>query len=218
LERAFLFNSKHATPAVNWWGDEHMAEEQAKQVTENGQTSEQGGEGTANAGGAEKKTFSQDEVNRMIKARAEREIQALLRAKGLAGMDELEALVQAKNAAKEAEMSELQKAQERAAQLEKQLADAAEKQKALMTQSDITAKAAKLGIIDPDAAYKLLNRSELEYGDDGAPTNTETLLVALLKEKPYLAGGGASAMNPAKSSGNQKDPILTAARKAAGLS
>jgi len=195
-----------------------MAEEQAKQVTENGQTSEQGGEGTANAGGAEKKTFSQDEVNRMIKARAEREIQALLRAKGLAGMDELEALVQAKNAAKEAEMSELQKAQERAAQLEKQLADAAEKQKALMTQSDITAKAAKLGIIDPDAAYKLLNRSELEYGDDGAPTNTETLLVALLKEKPYLAGGGASAMNPAKSSGNQKDPILTAARKAAGLS
>ena len=175
-----------------------MAEEQAKQVTENGQTSEQGGESTANAGGAEKKTFSQDEVNRMIKARAEREIQALLRAKGLAGMDELEALVQAKNAAKEAEMSELQKAQERAAQLEKQLADAAEKQKALMTQSDITAKAAKLGIIDPDAAYKLLNRSELEYGDDGAPTNTETLLVALLKEKPYLAGGGSSAMNPAK--------------------
>lgn len=194
-----------------------MAEEQAKQVTENGQTSEQGGESTANAGGAEKKTFSQDEVNRMIKARAEREIQALLRAKGLAGMDELEALVQAKNAAKEAEMSELQKAQERAAQLEKQLADAAEKQKALMTQSDITAKAAKLGIIDPDAAYKLLNRSELEYGDDGAPTNTETLLVALLKEKPYLAGSGSSAINPAKSSGNQKDPITIAARKAAGL-
>ena len=195
-----------------------MAEEQAKQVTENGQTSEQGGESTANAGGAEKKTFSQDDVNRMIKARAEREIQALLRAKGLAGMDELEALVQAKNAAKEAEMSELQKAQERAAQLEKQLADAAEKQKALMTQSDITAKAAKLGIIDPDAAYRLLDTSKLEYDEAGQPTNSEALLTALLKEKPYLAGGGASAMSPAKSSGNQKDPILTAARKAAGLS
>jgi len=194
-----------------------MADEQAKQVIENGQTSEQGGEVTANAGGAEKQTFSQDDVNRMIKARAEREIQALLRAKGLAGMDELEALVQAKNAAKEAEMSELQKLQEHAAQLEKQLADAAEKQKALMTQSDITAKAAKLGIIDPDAAYKLLNRSELEYGDDGAPTNTETLLVALLKEKPYLAGGASSAMNPAKRVVDDIDPVLLAARKAAGL-
>jgi len=110
-----------------------MAEEQAKQVTENAQSSEQGGEGTANAGGAEKQ-FSQDDVNRMIKARAEREVQALLKAKGLAGLDELEALVQAKNAAKEAEMSELQKANERAAQLEKQLADAAAKQKVLLTQ------------------------------------------------------------------------------------
>ena len=136
-----------------------MADEQAKQVIENGQSSEQGGEVTADAGGAEKQTFSQDDVNRIVKARAEREIQAILKAKGLAGMDELNALVQAKNAAKEAEMSELQKAQERAAQLEKQLADAAEKQKALVTQNDIAAKAAKLGIIDPDAAYRLLNLS-----------------------------------------------------------
>jgi hypothetical protein len=76
-----------------------MAEEQAKQVTENGQTSEQGGEGTANAGGAEKKTFSQDDVNRIIKARAERELQTVLQEAGLAGVDELKGLVQAKRQA-----------------------------------------------------------------------------------------------------------------------
>ncbi len=195
-----------------------MAEQEANQGTENPQTSEQAGKATVNGDGAGGQVFSQDEVNRMIKARAERELKAVLADVGLADLGELKTLVQQKRAAEDANKSELAKAQERAAQLEKQLADAAEKQKALMTQSDITAKAAKLGIIDPDAAYKLLNRSELEYGDDGAPTNTETLLVALLKDKPYLAGGGASAMNPAKSSGNQKDPILTAARKAAGLS
>jgi len=195
-----------------------MAEQEANQGTENPQTSEQAGEATANGGGAGGQVFSQDEVNRMIKARAERELKAVLADVGLADLGELKTLVQQKRAAEDANKSELAKAQERAAELEKQLADAAEKQKALMTQNDIAAKAAKLGIVDPDAAYKLLNRSELEYGDDGAPTNTETLLVALLKEKPYLAGGGASAMNPAKSSGNQKDPILTAARKAAGLS
>lgn len=195
-----------------------MAEQEANQVNENPQTSEQAGKATVNGDGAGGQVFSQDEVNRMIKARAERELKAVLADVGLSDLGELKTLVQQKRAAEDANKSELAKAQERAAELEKQLADAAEKQKALMTQSDITAKAAKLGIIDPDAAYKLLNRSELEYGDDGAPTNTETLLVALLKEKPYLAGGGASAMNPAKSSGNQKDPILTAARKAAGLS
>ncbi len=110
-----------------------MAEEQAKQVTENAQSSEQGGEGTANAGGAEKQ-FSQDDVNRMIKARAEREVQTMLRELGLGGVDELKGLVQAKRQAEDAEKSELQKANERAAQLEKQLADVAAKQKVLLTQ------------------------------------------------------------------------------------
>lgn len=195
-----------------------MAEQEAKQGTENTQTSEQAGEGTANGGGAGGQVFSQDDVNRMIKARAERELKAVLADVGLADLGELKTLVQQKRAAEDAEKSELAKAQERAAELEKQLADAAEKQKALSTLSDVTGKAAKLGIVDPDAAYKLLNRSALEYGDDGMPTNTESLLVALLKDKPYLAGAGSSAMNPAKSSDNQKDPILSAARKAAGLS
>ncbi|HPS32602.1 MAG TPA: hypothetical protein PKW57_03790, partial [Anaerolineaceae bacterium] len=97
------------------------------------QTSEQGGESTANAGGAEKQ-FSQDDVNRMIKARAEREVQTMLRELGLGGVDELKGLVQAKRQAEDAEKSELQKANERAAQLEKQLADVAAKQKVLLTQ------------------------------------------------------------------------------------
>ena len=194
-----------------------MAEEQAKQVTENGQTSEQGGEGTANAGGAEKKTFSQDDVNRIIKARAERELQTVLQEAGLAGVDELKGLVQAKRQAEEAQNSEMQKLQEREKKKKKQLADAAEKQKALMTQSDITAKAAKLGIIDPDAAYRLLDTSKLEYDEAGQPTNSEALLTGLLKDKPYLAGGASSAMNPAKRVVDDIDPVLLAARKAAGL-
>ena len=109
-----------------------MADEQTKQLIENGQTSEQGGEITANAGGAEKQTFSQDDVNRIVRAQAEHELQTVLREAGLAGVDELKGLVQAKRQAEEAQKSEMQKLQERAAQLEKQLADAAEKQKALM--------------------------------------------------------------------------------------
>ncbi|HNW95885.1 MAG TPA: hypothetical protein PKL60_06840, partial [Anaerolineaceae bacterium] len=75
-----------------------------------------------------------DDVNRMIKARAEREVQTMLRELGLGGVDELKGLVQAKRQAEDAEKSELQKANERAAQLEKQLADVAAKQKVLLTQ------------------------------------------------------------------------------------
>ncbi len=110
-----------------------MADEQTKQLIENGQTSEQGGGNYRDfAGGAEKQTFSQDDVNRIVRARAEHELQTVLREAGLASVDELKGLVQAKRQADEAQKSETQKLQEHAAQLEKQLADAAEKQKALM--------------------------------------------------------------------------------------
>ena len=124
-----------------------MAEQEANQGTENPQTSEQAGEATANGGGAGGQVFSQDEVNRMIKARAERELKAVLADVGLSDLGELKTLVQQKRASEDANKSELAKAQERAAELEKQLADAAEKQKALSTLSDVTAKAAKLGIV-----------------------------------------------------------------------
>ena len=79
-----MFNSKYATPAVNRWGDVDMAEQEANQVNENPQTSEQAGKATVNGDGAGGQVFSQDEVNRMIKARAERELKAVLQEAGLA--------------------------------------------------------------------------------------------------------------------------------------
>jgi len=102
-----------------------MAEQEANQGTENPQTSEQAGKATVNGDGAGGQVFSQDEVNRMIKARAERELKAVLADVGLADLGELKTLVQQKRAVEEANKSELAKAQERAAQLEKQLAEAA---------------------------------------------------------------------------------------------
>ena len=96
-----------------------MAEQEANQGTENPQTSEQAGEATANGGGAGGQVFSQDEVNRMIKARAERELKGVLADVGLADLGELKTLVQQKRAAEDANKSELAKAQERTAELEK---------------------------------------------------------------------------------------------------
>ena len=136
-----------------------MAEQEANQGTENPQTSEQAGEGTANGGGAGGQVFSQDEVNRMIKARAERELKAVLADVGLADLGELKTLVQQKRAAEDANKSELAKAQERAAELEKQLADAAHLKRfrrrllviTKMLLKDI-APAASMGLRNPAAA------------------------------------------------------------------
>lgn len=178
---------------------------------ENKQTVEQpdggnAGQGSANGSGAEK-LFTQDDVNKMIKGRSDREVQKLLSDIGFQSVDELKNLVKLNKEREEAEKSELQKAQERAKELEKQLAASAELQKNMATLADITAKAAKLGIVDPDAAFKLLDKGAIEYDDDGKPKNTEALLVAMLKERPYLAGTGSSAMNPGKNRTYTRDEI-----------
>ncbi len=164
-----------------------------EQVEQTGKAGEYG-DGASQEG----KTYSQEELNRMFADRAKQAESALLKRLGFESVSDAESLVKESKERKEAEMSELQKAQARAAELEKQLAASAEAQKVIAMQADVTAKAAKLGIVDPDAAFKLLDKGAIEYGDDGKPKNTEALLVEMLKERPYLAGGGSSAMNPGK--------------------
>ena len=76
---------------------------------------------------------------------------------------------------------------------------------------EVRLQAAQMGIIDPDAAARLLDWSEIEYDDDGTPTNVESLLKALLKAKPYLVAskptptsGGATNPSRSQTSGNQQ--------------
>ncbi len=45
-----------------------------------------------------------------------------------------------------------------------------------------------VGIQDADIALALLDRSQVEYDDDGAPTNLAALLEALAEAKPLLKG------------------------------
>ena len=182
--------------------------------TENAQ-GESAGQEPANGSGAEK-MFSQEEVNKIIKGRSERELQKMLGEIGFQSIDELKTLAKKSREREDAEKSELQKAQERAAALEKEKESLLASQRIKMAQYDVAVKAAKLGIVDPDAAYRLMDQGKIEFDDAGNPTNTELLLQSLVKSKPYLVGSGSSAMNPAKS-GSNIDPITIAARKAAGL-
>ena len=161
------------------------------------QPSEQVDQATANTGGAER-MFSQSEVNSIVAERVRREAAKQLANLGVSSFDELSAIVQKGREREQAEMTELQKAQAANAELEKRLEQAAAAQKALAMQSDIVALSAKLGIVDADAAYRLLDKGAIEFDANGKPTNTEALLNDLLKAKPYLAGAGTSAMNPGR--------------------
>lgn len=102
----------------------------------------------------------------------------------------------AQKAADDAKLSEVERASKRAADAERQLADRTRAFQERIISSDIQLNAAKLGIIDPDAAAKLLDWSGLEYDEDGLPTNAAALLEQLLVSKPYLRGASANAGAP----------------------
>lgn len=69
---------------------------------------------------------------------------------------------------------------------------------------EVRLQATQIGIIDTDAAVKLLDWSELEFNEDGSPSNVEELLKKLIKNKSYLLGkpanGSGGATNPSRSS------------------
>ena len=208
------YEATYATPAATG-GERHEMAEEANSTTEN-TAGENAGQETANGSGAEK-MFSQDEVNKIIKGRSERELQKMLGEIGFQSVDELKTLVKQKKEHEEAEKSELQKAQDRAAALEKEKEALLASQKTKATQYDVAVKAAKLGIVDPDAAYRLMDQGKIEFEEDGSPKNTEALLQDLVKNKPYLVGSGSSAANAAKSHIDAADKVILEARKGAGL-
>lgn len=101
-------------------------------------------------------------------------------------LEELEAAEQARQ---QAQMSDAEKAAAAAETLKQELA-ARDAQIASLQQAavryEVMLEAQKLGIIDLDAAHRLLDPQALEFGEDGKPTNVEAALKALVKEKPYL--------------------------------
>lgn len=119
---------------------------------------------------------------------------------------ELEKLQAAQLTEEERKTKEYQKAQEKAAQLEAQLAEATRRNQELQLRTAVQAAAGspKIGISAQavQAAYLLLNKADLGVSDSGEidTAKLEKALGELVKEHPYLRGGGGStsAANPAR--------------------
>lgn len=103
----------------------------------------------------------------------------------------------------EAKLSETEKLQKRLAELERQQATYERERQERTLKYETMLAASKLGIVDPEAAYKLLDLAAIEFEEDGTPKNVERALRELIAKRPYLAGGaGVSATNPARSAVN----------------
>lgn len=101
-------------------------------------------------------------------------------------------------ALEDAALSETEKRDKRLSELETQQADWQRERQELITRQEVNAASIRLKIVDPDAAYALLDHSKI-VSENGKPTNIDELLTALVKAKPYL-------LPPAASSGNHANP------------
>lgn len=113
---------------------------------------------------------------------------------------ELEAQLKARD---EAEMSEQEKAQRRMLELEQQVEATEARLREAQLRQDVTTVAARLGVVDADAAYRLLDTTGLTW--DEAESKWEGVsdaVAALVEEKDYLVGkppaSSSAPANPAK--------------------
>ncbi len=102
----------------------------------------------------------------------------------------------AKKAAEEAQLSEIERVNNRYAELQAQYDSLVREAQEQRVRGTIERAAASLRIVDPEAAVRLIDWAELEFDDNGTPTNVDTLLEALIKKKTYLAPQDAGQSQP----------------------
>lgn len=144
---------------------------------------------TASTSEEPSKTFSQDEVNRMMN-QTKRDVR-----NQFSDYNDLKDRAARADELEQAQLTEQQRLEARATEAERVAASAAERVSSAMIASEVKVRASQLGIIDPDAAYLLLDRSNVRYGEDTGVTGVDEALTQLLEDKPYLKGTANRAPN-----------------------
>lgn len=121
--------------------------------------------------------------------------------------ERLTAYEAAEKQAQEAQLSEVERLKKQHTELQSQHAAYTKQTQERIVRYEVERQASKLGIIDPEAAAKLLDWSELEYEEDGTPKNATRLLEVLIKNKPYLA---PKPTEPAQTEQASMSPAQTA--------
>lgn len=112
---------------------------------------------------------------------------------------------------------------ERLAQAEREREEARDQLRRERVERRIVSVATSQNAVDPDAVVALIRESEIEFDQDGQPTNVESLVKALLRSKPYLSRGnprgsanGGEGGGGSRSSGDWNSMIRRAAGRGEG--
>ena len=128
------------------------------------------------------RTFSQEEVNRMM-AQTRKDTRGQF-----ADYNDLKQRAARADELEQAQLSESEKLAQRAADAEKAAEEANQKIADAFISSEVKVKASQAGIIDPDAAYVLMDKKGVTYDPDGGVTGVDEAITQLLEDKPYLRG------------------------------
>lgn len=150
--------------------------------------------------GATQEVAQQTEAQAAEEERFDTEYVRKLRAEAADYRKRLRELEGKVKAEEEAKMTEQEKLQKRLAELERKETEYQQSLQARTLEYEVKLHAARLGVVDPEVAYRLLDLKLIEFDEDGKPVNLEKVLKELITKKPYLAGGGGSVSptNPAQ--------------------
>ena len=155
-------------------------------VTENTEPVEDGAQThdaeaiTTSVESSAEKTFTQDEVNRMM-GQARRDARSQF-----SDYSELKSRAAKADELEQANLTEAERLEVRVTDAEKRATDAQEQVSSAMIASEVKVRASALGVIDPDAAYLLLDRSNVRFDADNGVSGVDDALASLLEAKPYL--------------------------------
>jgi hypothetical protein len=109
--------------------------------------------------------------------------------------------------------SEVERLAGTARETSEKLTAAEQRARDLAIRLSVERAARKLGFIDEDDAYRLIDRSTVEMDDGGDPTNVDALLAALAKAKPHLVRTDGEKPPLAKGTPQTPKPAATALTK-----
>ena len=136
-------------------------------------------------------TFTQEQGNRMM-AQTRREERGKFSDYG-----ELKTRATRADELEQEKLTEAERMEARAVEAEKKATDAQQQIASAMIASEVKIRASAMGVIDPDAAYLLLDRSNVHYDAEAGVSGVDDALAGLLEAKPYLRSANRTPnLNP----------------------
>ena len=149
---------------------------------------------------APEQSFTQEQVNRM-QAQTRREERGKF-----SDYSELKARATRADELEQEKLTDAERMEARAVEAERKVADAQQQIATAMIASEVKVRASVMGVVDPDAALVLLDRSNVRYDAADGVTGVDDALNSLLEAKPYLRGTNRTPnLNP--ESGQPVTPI-----------